>query len=65
MESATAAAAVDKEVGKDGTLDEQEDKTVDFMSMNALERMTDPNRRPSINRNDEILPLPSRQQRKR
>ena len=33
--------------------------------MNDLERMTDPFRRPSINKNDIILPLPTRKKHRR
>ena len=38
---------------------------VDFMRMDSLEKITDPHRRPSINMNDEILPLPARQIKRR
>ena len=39
-------------------------KGPEFFEMDTLERMTDPYRRPSINKNDEILPLPSSVQAK-
>ena len=35
------------------------------MKMKDLERMTDPYRRPSINKNDIILPLPTRKKHRR
>ena len=40
-------------------------KPVDFMKMNDLEMMTDPYRRPSINTNEMILPLPTRNKHRR
>ena len=40
-------------------------KPVDFMKMNDLEMMADPYRRPSINTNEMILPLPTRNKHRR